>query len=340
MTSEIIINVLKQFILFPVLTIIGSWGGFTYANNNSDWKTLYGAIEKAINEGNVEKYIKLEKRTKFIDLQFKILEFIAILRSWTFNLVFRVILWLVCLVTFQFPKVKIKVCDENDAEQGIDGETYFKGELYFKVILYHDREPNGFFALFIMPILMLAASVLRIVFMFLPMLLGFGLIQLLLPLTFTSVTLGLEKWIELLNAPISLDLFSNVKDVFIDIAWNKLVIGGINENPILFIAIALYFIVFAAHSYCDLFDINGKMVSGNFICFVYTTLFVVAFNMVLGMLSPMTYIAISNTINSVGMICAFFLSIHVVILLINFAPQFILKKIKDKTIDKIKELIN
>ena len=341
MSNEIIINILKQFLLFSVITIVGSWVGFTYVFKNSDWKTTYDDMEKARNEDNVKKYIKLEKRMKFIDLQFKVQEFLIVLRSWTLGLVFRVICLLACLVTtFQFPKVKIKVCDENDAEEGIDGEMRCKGELYFKIIPYFsDRGLNVFLGLFTMPIFMFVASILRIVFMFLPMLLGFGLIHLLLPSTFASVALGLERWMELLNAPISLDLFSNVKDIFVDIAWNKLVIGGINENAILFIAIALYFIVFAASTFCELFDINGKMVSGNFMFFVYTTLFVVAFNMVWGVLSPMTYIAISNTINSVGMICAFFLSMHIVIQLIDLAPRFILKKIKDKTIDKIKALI-
>ena len=336
MPNEIINNILTQFILFPVIVFIGSWIGFKYVFKNSDWKKTNDALEEAEYEGDERRIKKLERRMKLIDVQFWLQEVIDVLRSWTLDLVFKVIVFIFQFIVGASKKAKIKICDRNDSEEGIDGESCSRGELYFKIMR---REDTPIRSLVLSPIFVFGTGILNIAFMFLPMLLGFELIRWLLPTTFDSVIQGLGKWIALLNTPFSLGLFTDIKDIFIDILWNRLIIGGINENIGMFIVVSLYFIIFTSYTYSNMFDIDGKMVSSRWSNFMYTTIFVIAFNMVVGMMFPLSYAQISNEINSIGMMCAFFLGIEVVIHTINWAPMFLIKKLTDKLLDKVKSAV-
>lgn len=337
MPNEIINNILTQFILFPVIVFIGSWIGFEYVFKNSDWKKTNDALEEAEYEGDERKIKKLERRMKLIDVQFWLQDVIDVLRSWTIDLVINVIILIFAFITGILKKVKIKICDRNDSEEGIDGESCSRGELYFNIKARDEDFPIR--CLIFFPILAFGTGILNIALKFLPMLLGFELIRWLLPATFDSVIQGLEKWFALINTPFSLGLFTNIKDIFIDILWNRLIIGGINENIGMFIVVSLYFIIFTSYTYSNMFETDGKMVSSRWSNFMYTTIFVIAFNMVVGMMFPLSYAQISNEINSIGMMCAFFLGIEVVIHTINWAPMFLIKKLTDKLLDKVKSAV-
>ena len=331
MQIEMINNILIQILFFPILTVIGSWASVKYILENSDWKQFDKKLEETNGE---ESTLKLKMMSKYLKIQDGLLKISSVISSWTIDVLRNVILVVVLFLCGHFPKVELKVCDDFDEEEGIDGKAVYKGELYFKVI--GNAKRFALLSLFTYPVYISAVCGLRILFMLLPNIFGVVFIASFLPSTFTSVMTGVEQWLSLLSTPLSAEWFTNANSIFVDIVWNRFIIGGINENPTILVAICLYFIIFAGDLYADFIDLDGRVVFGTAMWLIYGTIIVFVMNILSMAISPLNYAVIANTVNSVGMICALFVIVNFALNLIQIAPLFVIKKLIDKAVDKIK----
>ena len=104
----------------------------------------------------------------------------------------------------------------------------------------------------------------------------------------------------------------------------------------LFIVIILYVAIFPGSRHSGFVNDEDRISSSVMHHLIYSIIMICAFNILWIMLSPVNYSAISYTVNSVGMICALLVIFDFAFMMVRYAPLFVIKKIIDKAIDKIK----
>ena len=79
----------------------------------------------------------------------------------------------------------------------------------------------------------------------------------MLPDTFGTVVDGLGQWTALQSGTTNLTYFKDMLDAFVDIIWNRLIMGGLNENAVLLIVFVFIFMILSANS-APLYDENAE----------------------------------------------------------------------------------
>ena len=157
---------------------------------------------------------------------------------------------------------------------------------------------------------------------------------LLLPETFMSVAATHEMIIPLADVSFSLSYIKNLFYVFYDIILNKLVIGSLYENVVLFAIWAwLLIYVFSDNNSNFLIyeDKNRRLkISGCVKAFPVMTVLLIVFNVVLSIISIDIYETVSFYMNVVGIYVALVLTIKEIARIIKYCGgiifKFLLKK--------------
>ena len=140
---------------------------------------------------------------------------------------------------------------------------------------------------------------------------------LMLPETFAMVVDGIGQWTALQSGTTNLAYFKGMLDAFVDIIWNRLIMGGLNENAVLLV---IFIALFMLHSngYTKLYDEEEGEVGPIVFAFPMIAIIIILFNVVFAIVSPTLYLAVSHHINSVGMIALLVIIIKEILSIIMF----------------------
>lgn len=317
------LNIVSQIIFFVInLFIIPSLSILVVAKN-ADVNNLFEERYKAIGKGDKE----LEK-----DMTSKIGFFLKtycipaiVITSWTSKLITELIKIPILILSFNdhgsFACYVYKRHNFKDPK-GIKGQLNF-GYKYWGFPELNWKNPVKSLGIYLM----------RAVQVIIPLLFPIVTLYLLLPNTFFSVVLGLEQWTNLQFSTINFNLFTNMVLVLKDIVWDRLIMGAINENLLLFV---IFIVVLAIYTDDDseLFlkvpatDKNGEETEDVRLKFdtqIYawpmTAIVICLFNITLAMFSSDVYSTISHQINSAGMILLFVIIVKVIVNILKWCPS-------------------
>lgn len=163
------------------------------------------------------------------------------------------------------------------------------------------------------------------------------LLYLMLPTTFKNVCNGISGWVSFLGAHPNLDLLKNMAEKFKAIAWDGLIIGGLEENFI-FLALWLVLVIFIFGfmyiplSIKILADVNGERVEQrlanvDFRCLPTVAALFVAFNFATAFINYDLYHVISSAMNSFGMVILFVTLVELALWTVILCSDFIIEKV-------------
>ena len=170
---------------------------------------------------------------------------------------------------------------------------------------------------------------------------------LLLPDTFSSILIGLGSWTALASGALDLPYFVDMWNVFYDIVYNRLLVGGWNENPVfLIIFIILLVYLFSGtriewyednYTWTMMADIPRKNVDAiqipnDFYAFPTMAILIIAFNVVFAILNPIEYTNVISIVNGIGMAVLLILLIKSVAYTVGCSIKNIIYLILDKKI--------
>lgn len=162
---------------------------------------------------------------------------------------------------------------------------------------------------------------------------GIFLLSRFLPATFDSTLLVLNKWIFLGNGPIDIPYFINMWEIFKEAAWDKLIVGGFRENPILLIILVLLYGFVFANATFDIIDEEEKKISSACIFIPITVVLIVAFNFIFAAVNPVAYDIIAQYISLIGMTVLFVMIIKEFSLYVVYCVKKVTEWLWDKFTD-------
>lgn len=148
----------------------------------------------------------------------------------------------------------------------------------------------------------------------------------MLPNTFSLVVDGLGQWTALQSGVPNLDYFKEMVNAYIDIIWNRLIMGGLNENAVLFVIFMAMLMLFSRNC-INLLDDEREQISTRVQVFIMPAIVIILFNVVFAILNPATYLTVSYHINAVGMIILLVVMVVELLEIIMFCFKFILSLI-------------
>lgn len=140
---------------------------------------------------------------------------------------------------------------------------------------------------------------------------------LMLPETFGMVVDGIGQWTALQSGTTNLTYFKGMLDAFVDIIWNRLIMGGLNENAVLLVIFIALF-MFLSDRYTSLYDEEEGEAEHIVFAFPMIAIIIILFNVVFAIVSPALYLTVSHHINSVGMIALLVIIIKEILEIIMF----------------------
>ena len=105
--------------------------------------------------------------------------------------------------------------------------------------------------------------------------------------------------------------------LLVDIIWNRLIMGGLNENAVLLVIFIALF-MFLSDRYTSLYDEEEGEAEHIVFAFPMIAIIIILFNVVFAIVSPTLYLAVSHHINSVGMITLLVIIIKEILEIIMF----------------------
>ncbi len=160
-------------------------------------------------------------------------------------------------------------------------------------------------------------------------------LALMLPNTFSGVVAGIGQWTALQSGTTNLEYFKRMWGAFSDIIWNRLVMGGLNENAVLLVIFAViaiflsdYFIeIYSEGDDEDEDDDEEASESGPadaIFTFPAVILGIILFNVIFRLVNPVAYASVSTAINSVGMILLLVMIVRVLASIVLLCSKTIL----------------
>ena len=125
------------------------------------------------------------------------------------------------------------------------------------------------------------------------------LLKLLLPTTFDSCCKGVTAFIDLFSHPMNLDSAKQVAYLVKDLAWDRLVLGGLNENLLLFLLFA-FLSAFVLVQNLVQFEQEDDNVS-HWLTIPTIAALIVIFNVLFAIINFGAYTATSAVINTFGL---------------------------------------
>ena len=317
MVVEVVLNILAEIIFFILCIYVIPWVGNIIVDKHSDLEHMIEKFEEC------EDGRKKERLGRLIDIYQALLDVAMVIESWTHALVRRLIEFVILIVTFNHPELTMKI-GRGEEEEELNDKFLAKGQLYCEY-LYDKASLNWY-----NPIKMLGHYLADVVHVMFSPIIGVALLWLMLPSTFASVVAGFTQWAYQQGNATGLDFLICLYRGFVDVALNRLTIGGFLENPLLFIIFALIFSVFLSDAYIIL-DNNGKLSGGNTYCLIMTTLMIIAFNTVFALIAPAAYISVGRYINIFGLATFFIIIVKEIastaIMCIKSALKIVIDKI-------------
>lgn len=279
----------------------------------SDPKTTKADWDKFNKKGEAlkKKVERHQKKGKAVLFIYKVLD---VIESWTILPIEKFIRFVILLVSFNAPKIEFSI---NEGVLNI----------YLSV-----RRTN---LDWLNPIKQIGMYINNVVHVLFGTACGIGLLYLLLPATLNSMIPALNQWAAFGSGTLNLQYFLDINNVFVDAAWNKLVVGGFYENPVFLVIFAICFGFIFANRTFDVTDEDGKI--SNECRFIPITMLLIAlFNVTFWLISPATYAVVSQYITFAGMILLF----TVIIKEFSLFVVYCTKKVAEWLWDKIKSHIS
>lgn len=149
-------------------------------------------------------------------------------------------------------------------------------------------------------------------------------LALMLPKTFSGVVAGIGQWTILQSGTTNLEYFKRMWSAFSDIIWNRLVMGGLNENAVLLVIFAVI-VIFLSDYFIEIYkegddededdededDGSEAGPADAIFTFPVVILGIILFNVILWLVNPVVYATVSTAINSVGMILLLIMIVRV-----------------------------
>ena len=139
------------------------------------------------------------------------------------------------------------------------------------------------------------------------------------PNSFSSVAESLKGWTEFSSGTPNLEFFSEMLNTFLDIVWNKFIIGTAQENVLLLIAIIFIFLFCTSGAYLHLEMEEGRKYVLLFGFF--NSLLIIAFNIGYAMIDYSGYVSLASLINNAGIILLFVLIFGEIIEMLQFSTR-------------------
>lgn len=159
-----------------------------------------------------------------------------------------------------------------------------------------------------------------VVFSVVPIAVSVLLMKFLLPETFASLVGGIGQWTALQAGDMNLAYLKNMFDIFVELAWYKLLLGALNENFLL-LFVLVFFITF-------IFPMIALLSPDPYYATWPTMLVLIGgFNFVFAIVNYNVYMSVAPVINSVGMILLFAMLIHSIVTLFITCFKLVLGKI-------------
>ncbi len=147
-------------------------------------------------------------------------------------------------------------------------------------------------------------------------------LALMLPNTFSGVVSGIGQWTALQSGTTNLEYFKRMWSAFTDIIWNRLVMGGLNENAVLLVIFAVI-VIFLSDYFIEIYkegdddededdeDVSEEGPADAIFTFPAVILGIILFNVIFRLINPVAYTTVSTVINSVGMILLLIMIVRV-----------------------------
>ena len=259
------------------------------------------------------KYYKVKVKTivVFCRICKKIYQILSFVKSWTIDLINQFVSILILFVTFNLSsKTKCSIGENKNLE--IDCHPKSSKEKY--------RWLNPW---------MQVGKYVSYSFKILSGVAIFGLlVYLLLPSTFSSVASEIYRWSALQSVEFGFSYITNVVSTLFDILYNKLIVFGFKESPIVFTTILVVFVLLLAEDFIPLKNKDGKPHDAVF-CWPVIAALIIAFNITFVIINPMAYSIISGCINTLGMIISLAIIVKGIATIIKFCPTYFIEMILD-----------
>lgn len=286
MLVDIALNVAAQIFFFIICIFIIPWVGNLITDKNSDVEKMIQKYEECENEE------KKERLRKSLSLYQKWIDFAMTVDSWTHGLLRTLVQYVILTVTFNHPELKVKI-GIGDEDEELDGTYVAKGQLYCSYV-YDKSEGNWY-----NPIKMFGDYLSHVVHVMFSPMIGVALLWLMLPSTFSSIISGFSSWVVLQGNAVGVEFFTCLYNGFVDIAWNRLVLSGFAENPMLLILWIILFAVFLSDAYIIVMK-DGRLSPDSMLCLPMTVVILAIANLAFAMISPV-YSAFCISVNSIGL---------------------------------------
>ena len=309
-----LLNTVLQIVFFIGVLFVIPWLSSIVVSKYNDTNELLAEYNKADEEGNEKKKNAL---LSVITISYKLFFApVMIIKSWTSTLLSELIRGLILILSFNRPsdfECYIDKGDEGGIPKGFLHVGYCKFYM-FRNPLHSLKKPWRLVGLYIS----------WVAYMIVPLLFPVAVLYFLLPNTFASVVSGLGQWVELQSGTPNLAFFTNMALVFKDIAWDKLVVGGLNENVLVFAFLIIVSVLYTDHSMpligeAPVIDENDeptgdveKKLAYEVYSWIIIAIIICLVNVALAMFSDV-YLTISYQVNSVGMILLFVILVKEII---------------------------
>ena len=312
MILEVALNLASQILFFIVVVYLIPWLGKNFVDKNGDLDKMLEKYDKCEDE---EKKQRLEKQMEIYGLFLVTREVIG---SWTFDLWQALVQYIVLLVTFNYPRLKMRV-GKGELEEDL-GNTYLaKGQLYCNYV-YNIYWYN--------PIKMLGTYMTCLVHILLFPAIAVVLFYFMLPSTTSSIISGFAQW-GFANGNIgNIEFLTSIYNGFIDIAWNRFFLGGFAENPVLMIVFLVVLALFLSDGYFEIL-VDGKL-DPYLLCLPMVVAIFVAFNAIFAILSPVAYVSVAHYINMVGVAVLYVMLIKQIAFTVLMCFQWAIRTVIDK----------
>ena len=315
MVKEVALNIVAQIMFFIVNVFVISWISGMIIDKHGDRNKLFKQYEECKNEkikARIEKKIERSNRR---------LAFNMVIESWTVGLVKKVVRFLILLITINAPEIRFQI---GNGEYDKNDRFLVKGMLYINMRTAPVKE------VWWIPWNMVSMTgwcLCRVVDIIIGPFMGICLLSVLLPTTFSSVVSNISQVMPIRGA-IDSDFFLRCYNCFIDTAWNKLMVGGFEENPIFLIIFVTIFICFLADGYFEVVE-DGKL-NEELLCLPWTVIFIILINVIFAVLNPVGYASVSNFINFLGMSILFVMLLKEIANITFFCTNSVISIIRDK----------
>ena len=328
MVKEVALNIFAQIMFFIVNIFVIPWLGRLVIAKYGD------AVQIVRKHNECKDEAERKKITDVGRVVLNIYVVMVVINSWTFGLIATLIRFFIYLITFNRPKLKFRIGTGDRNKDGSFDDPKFSliADITNDDLRFKETDGNLVKLLKILveivktPIQIVGGGLSKTVGILGGPILSLTLLSLMLPSTFSSVILGFLQWMPT-QGGVNGEFFARLYSCFVDIAWNRLVVGGFIENPIFFTIFLICFIFSCACGvYCD--------VAEDFIQFVFyslvVTLIITVLNIVFAVLHPAGYSIVANYINIVGIAVLFVIILQEIASFVSFCTTSVLKLIINK----------